>query len=288
MIGILYLLKSALIMGILLLFYRFFLENEKMHQFNRGYLLLSVLLSLIIPFLPTGLIFNTTEIQPIVDTVSTNNIVFLEGGEELSGEKKFNPLIAVASIYFIVVFLFFLKFSNNLWEMIGHVRGSETRRYKNAKIVLMDKQVSPFTFMNYIFLNRGDYENNCVDQKLLDHELTHARQKHSWDILFIELVMLIFWFNPILRWYKTAIQLNHEFLADSSVIEQHKTVKSYQYLLLDTIEHNNKIYLASNINFHLTQKRLKMMTKTSSSLRKKILIFSTIPIVLGLLVLLHL
>ena len=148
MIGLLYLLKSALIMGILLLFYRIFLENEKMHQFNRVYLILAVLLSLIIPFMPTGLIFNTAEIQPMVDATATNNIVFFEGLEEVAKEKPFNPLVAVISIYLMVLFLFSLKFSNNLWEMIEHVRGSETKKYKNAKLVLMDKEVSPFTFLN--------------------------------------------------------------------------------------------------------------------------------------------
>ncbi len=284
MILALYILKSTLAMSIMLIFYKFFLEREKMHYFNRVYLLGAILLSMIVPFLPTGLPIASTDIQPVVESISSTHPVILDA---LTDSVQ-TPLIDLSRIfitlYLVVLSFFTLKFGKNLFFLVKKVKGNETRYYKGARIVLLDDSISPFTFWNYIFLRRKDYESNKVDQQLLDHELTHARQKHSWDILFIEFVMLIFWFNPILRWYKTAIQLNHEFLADDSVIEKYKTVKTYQYLLLDTIENNNKIYLASNINFHLTQKRLKMMTKKSSSMRKKVLIFSIVPMIIGLLI----
>ncbi|MEM9546777.1 MAG: M56 family metallopeptidase [Bacteroidota bacterium] len=278
----LYLLKSTLAMGILLLFYRHFLEKEKMHRFNRMFLLGAVILSLLAPLLPTGIISFGEAAQP---TATAESNAEVEINQTLM-ESAAKPLVTASTLFlstYVLVFSFFLlKFGRNILILLNKVRGKRTKLYKNAKIVLLDEKISPYSFMNYIFIQKEEYLHQKIDQQLLDHELTHVKQRHSWDILFIELVILIFWFNPILRWYKTAIQLNHEFLADESVIDKYKTVKTYQHLLLDTIANTNKIYLASNINFHLTQKRLMMMTKTSSSRRKNVLIFSVIPIVLGL------
>ena len=283
MILTLYLLKSILAMSILLVLYRLFLEKEKMHHFNRFYLLGAIVFSIIIPFLPTGLAFMGTVETPSVGQILLPNV---EIGQKISESHEvllLSPTIVTIILYLMVFSYLCVKFGKNLLSLIKKAKINQTLIYKGAKIVLLEKCDSPFTFWNYIYLTRAEYESNRVDRQLLDHELTHARQKHSWDVIFVEILMVIFWFNPILRWYKTAIQLNHEFLADDAVIEKYKEVKSYQYLLLDTIQNNNKIYLASNINFHLTQKRLKMMTKKSSSKRKKVLIFSMLPIVLILL-----
>lgn len=278
-----YILKSSLALMVLFAFYRYFLENEKMHHFNRAYLLSAIVLSLVVPLLPTGMVlFEQGEAQTAA-VVLNGAIEISEGGVTSAEQSMYSPWMLGGAIYTLIFVLFGIKFGRNLFLLFSQVRGNRTMKYNGARLVLLDHAESPYTFMNYIFLSRDDYERKAMDERLLDHELTHVQQRHSWDILFMEVVILIFWFNPILRWYKTAIQLNHEFLADDSVIEKHKTIKSYQYLLLDTIQHKNKIYLASNINFHLTQKRLLMMTKTSSSMRKKILIFSIVPIVLGLL-----
>jgi len=287
MILALYLLKSTLAMSLLLVFYRLFLEKEKMHVFNRFYLLFAIVFSIFLPLLPTGIAFSTYEIEPAIDAVSSTEIIMSQSLSNNTEETLFNP-INLGILAYLGIFIFFcLRFGRNIFSLMNKVKDSEIKNYKGARLVLLEDCNSPFTFWNYIFLQKNAYEKNNVDQQLLDHELTHAQQRHSWDILFIEFVTLIFWFNPILRWYKTAIQLNHEFLADDSVIEKYKEVKTYQYLLLDTIENNNKIYLASNINFHLTQKRLKMMTKKtkkSSSARKKVLVFSMLPILLLLLI----
>ena len=95
-------------------------------------------------------------------------------------------------------------------------------------------------------------------------------------MLFIELLQIAFWFIPIFKLYKKAIQLNHEFLADDAVIKSHKNITEYQYVLLNTSAQNNNIYLASNLNYSLTKKRLLMMTTPSSNtkiLLKKLLVF---------------
>jgi hypothetical protein len=101
-------------------------------------------------------------------------------------------------------------------------------KYKNATLVLVDEKTLPHTFLNHIFVNFDDYNQRTIEDELYTHELVHVTQKHTLDILFIELLITIFWFNPLLYLYKKAIQLNHEFLADQKVVESYNNVPFYQ------------------------------------------------------------
>lgn len=85
------------------------------------------------------------------------------------------------------------------------------------------------------------------------------------DVLFVEVLQIVFWVNPFLSLLKKAIKLNHEFLADEAVNKQFNSVSDYQNLLLDFASNKNTISLASNINYLITKKRLLMMTKKENS-----------------------
>ncbi|MCH5687428.1 M56 family metallopeptidase [Niabella sp. W65] len=93
------------------------------------------------------------------------------------------------------------------------------------------------------------------------HELAHIRQKHSWDILFLELLKIITWFNPFIYWYKRSVMINHELLADAAVIKQLGDVRSYQVVLLQRAAMQSSLALASSFTFYITKKRLTMLLK---------------------------
>jgi bla regulator protein BlaR1 len=131
------------------------------------------------------------------------------------------------------------------------------------RIVLSQKKILPYSFFQYIIVNKTEYEKGQIDYELIIHEQAHCQQYHSIDILFIEIIKIIFWFNPIIWILKKEMQLNHEYLADTKVL-QTKSLKSYQDILLNLVFRNNSTYLASNFNYSLTKKRLIMMTKNNS------------------------
>jgi hypothetical protein len=118
-------------------------------------------------------------------------------------------------------------------------------------LVLIEEKIAPFSFWNYIFLNKSIYQTKGIESDILLHELTHVKQKHTWDILFVELFLIVFWWNPILYLYKKAIQLNHEFLADREVLA-HTQVPTYQQLLLQNAT-GNALYLTSSSTFSITK-----------------------------------
>jgi bla regulator protein blaR1 len=97
--------------------------------------------------------------------------------------------------------------------------------------------------------------------------LSHVTQRHSIDIIMIELFWIFFWFNPLLFIYQRMIRVNHEFLADEAVIKKGADAKRYQYLLLTPQPAMTGIFPASSFNYNITKKRLIMISRSTSPLK---------------------
>ena len=255
-----FLLKSTASLLVFLTFYHLVLENEKTHRFNRFYLLLAIAISFVIPFLS----FEIIKIIPI----QNNNNIFIPNFETIQTSEiveKVNYIsIVLFVLYGIITTLFLFRFVKNISKLIHKTKSNTTFNYKNATLVLVKEKTLPHSFLNFIFINSDDYNNQNIEAELYTHELVHVTQKHTLDILLIEFLKCIFWFNPLFYFYKKAIQLNHEFLADEKVVTSYNNVTFYQNLLLQKSSNVQTIYLASNLNYLVTKKRLIMMTKSTS------------------------
>jgi len=136
--------------------------------------------------------------------------------------------------------------------------------YREATLVLTKDNSLPHSFLKYIFIDKQKFEQGVVEKEILQHELTHVNQKHSIDILLVELIMVFAWINPLLFLFRKAIMLNHEYLADDAVVNTFKNTESYRLLLFNTISQSNNLVLSSPFNYLTTKKRLIMMTKNTS------------------------
>jgi hypothetical protein len=103
-----------------------------------------------------------------------------------------------------------IRFTRNIYLLLSNAAKNKIINYQRAKLVLLKEEVASYSFLNYIFISEADYSNKAIEEELITHELTHVREKHSWDVIFIELLQIFFWFNPLFIFYKKAIQLNHE------------------------------------------------------------------------------
>lgn len=268
-----YIVESTISLVILFFFYKFFLESEKTYQFNRFYLLASLLISLIIPFISIEIFNEIQNIPTAPEILNERNIP-----NSITQKNDINTGTKIAlTLYFIVAIILVIRLINNLWAFRKKIKKNPHIRLHNATIILLDENTMPYTFLNFVFVNKQSYKNKGISPELLEHEFTHIHQKHSYDILFIEIIKIIFWFNPMFSLYKKALQLNHEFIADENVIKKHKNVSLYQQLLLNTIE-TKKYYLASNLNYLMTKKRFIMMTKKTSRLSSILKRATTLPI----------
>lgn len=255
-----YLLTSTITATMLLVVYQLFLEKEKMHQFNRFYLLTSLLFSLIIPFISIEVI------EEITTPMNAPIPMSFSGGSMVIAEETNYLEQTLWGIYVLVTAILLFRFTRNIITFYQLKKNNATLSFQNATLVLLQEPILPHTFMNSIFINEAEYQERKIEKELFAHEMTHVNQKHTLDVLFVELIKTVFWFNPLFILYKKAIQLNHEFLADEKVVQSYQNIPFYQSLLLSKASCNPPLYLASNLNFQVTKKRFLMMSRNSSKI----------------------
>ena len=263
----LYFFKVVLCSAILLAFYLLLLQKEKMHRFNRFYLLFSITFSFVVPLISIETNIAILPVNEVLTVANSNfdNVVLPSATTTTVSYNSPNYLLIA---YLMISACFLLRFFINTACLINKTRRNKTISYKKATLVLIQEKLLPHTYLHYIFLNRDDYEQHYIEPEILDHELAHVDQKHTCDILFIELALVFAWINPILFLYKKYIQLNHEYLADDKVLSQLPDYLNYQRLLLKKVNEGNSLSLTSQFNYLLTKKRLIMMTRKTSGTNK--------------------
>ena len=258
----LYLLKFTACLLIFLTFYKLVLEKENMHVFKRFYLLASLVLSISIP-----LISFTQYIEPTPLTFNEVQQDFLIANDPNGVDATINyiPYI-ISSIYIIGVLIFGFKFFRNLYSLNYKIKHNPKQHYYKFTHVLLKDLIVPHTFFNYIFFNKSKFEANEIPEEVFWHEQTHASQKHSIDVVFIEGLQVLLWFNPLIYIIKHAIKLNHEFLADQGVLQKGINTNSYQKIILAFSSNATEPQLANAINYSLIKKRFTVM-KTQTTKR---------------------
>ncbi|NQX84553.1 MAG: M56 family metallopeptidase [Flavobacteriaceae bacterium] len=256
-----YILKSVLCFAILLAFYKVALEPMSIHKFKRFYLLAIFPCALIIPWLT----FTTyVQLNSDYETLASNDAaIYLIDTipEESNGSNDLT--IILCSIYILGAVIFLFKFCLNLYKIISKIKTHLNIKTGPFFNVLIHKLSVPHTFFYYIFLNKEAFEHDQIPKAVLLHEETHARQLHSIDILLIELFQIIFWFNPLIYFYKKSTKLNHEFLADTAVLAEGISRPEYQKTIL-AFASNTYFPLANAINYSSIKTRFIVM-KTQSS-----------------------
>ena len=259
-----YLIKSILCLLVLWGFYKIALEQTAAHQFKRFYLLGSLAIALALPLITFSY---TVEVAP--QPVNTENFMAPAEFKDAPVAKPVAEstnwlLISSGIIYGAGVLLFGFRFLRNLLHLREKVRHNEHVKATSHINVLLVEHVIPHSFLKYIFLPKTDFKNNALPAEVLQHEQAHVIQKHSWDILFIEFLQVVFWFNPLLILLKKSVALNHEFLADQAALQQENNITNYTNLLFNYSGGAHHTALSSPINYSLTKKRILMLSKTRS------------------------
>ena len=258
----LYLLKFTACLGALLIFYKLFLERESINVFKRFYLLGSLLFSLIVPLL----VFREYITSPV--GVQTNAAAGYSG-DAINVSPALNAdIMDVApllwAVYFLGALFFSIKFIRNLFQILKRINNNPKVRKSSIVWVLLGENLSPHTFFNWIFLNKLNFETGKIPKEVLLHEETHAKQKHSLDVLFIELLQIVMWFNPLIYFMRKSIKLNHEFLADKAVLKKGVASSTYQNTLLSFMTPIHHQSLANAINYSSIKKRFTVMKSKTS------------------------
>jgi len=278
---ILYLLQASICLSIFYGIYWIFLRRDTFFMVNRFYLVGSILFSMTIPLFDFSSLFHdvSKSYYILLDTIT---ITPGEVTETVSQNLNFFQVLFV--IYITGVLIFTVRFLIQLGQLLLLTTKNGVLRQHGLRIVQVDKHYSPFSFFNIIFINSSRFEEEGM-KEIIDHERIHIRQLHSIDVLILEVLTILFWFNPFVWFFRRSIKGIHEFLADEGVLSNGTNKKYYQELLLQYSLGALVNDMTNNFNHSLIKRRFIMMTKSKSNGAAKLKLLFVLPVAVLLLAL---
>jgi len=255
-----YLLESGISLGLFYLLYWLLLRKQTFFGLNRLILLGTALLSLVIPLFHFSLPASPQE-GSILYVVELLTWEVTETGLEGVSQPAGNILVShlLPAVYLSGVIFFFLRFLVQVFHIVSLIRSGRKLQTDHAVVILTSKDIPAFSFFRWIVVNEKMWEKGNISG-MLTHEKEHIRRRHSFDILFLELLTMIHWFNPFAWLYRISVKQVHEYQADREVIRQGANTLHYQNLILQQIFGQQFFRFVNHFNqFHL-KKRFTMMT----------------------------
>jgi hypothetical protein len=281
---IIYLLKVNVVISILFLFYLLVLKNEKSFWQNRFYLLFSLLLSLFLPLLPGMNFSNLDGIQHQITMANPLNSLYTTIGDSQMVNTHVSTHInthvntahfaikqgfilpslmqTLVGIYLLVCLVLLVRLAIKLLKLSVLIKKTDKQLTAGIYYCAFDG-TAPFSFFNYLVVNK-QLVNDRQLQQIITHEKVHIQQWHSIDILFAELVHAILWVNPLMGYLKRCIKLNHEYIADSKVINSGVDKKDYQLSILHSSFKLQAHQLTNLYGSSKVKTRIKMMNLKKS------------------------
>ena len=161
-------------------------------------------------------------------------------------------------------------------SVLKSIRESDIEASPEVKIIRSAEYSSSFSFFSYVFVNPS--VTDIETEEIVNHELAHIRQKHWIDLVFVELLCIIQWFNPVAWLYVRFIRQNHEYLADEVALQRTSDPAIYRAALLNQIVGSPVVSLANSFNYSLNKKRFNMMKNIIRSPYRKIKVLLILPV----------
>lgn len=263
-----YIIKSCASLLVFFGIYWFFLRREKIFEFNRFFLLIALVISLILPLISIPVHINAaplhTYTQIFIPEVSESYSPVTNDFSPLFKSRKSGISSLMSVIYATGVILFLLRFLININSILIQIKKSDRIRFKKYSIVLINAKKNPYCFFRYVFLNKDDYLVGRIENDILRHELKHIEQLHTIDIILLELVKILSWYNPVCLLYDKAIRINHEYMADNAVIAGNKDIKGYIEKLVNFVPVPRAEQVSTGYSDSNVKSRILMMAKTAS------------------------
>ena len=281
-----YIIQTIAFQLFFLILYDVFFNKETFFNWNRGYLLATPVLSIIIPFIKISSFKHLISQDYII---SLPEIFIGSANQKDINPTQLSPIIMNDKSFWTWEFIIYLGigittilFVYKLINLLRLLNNSPKQKIGNLLIVSLIKSNTAFSFFNYVFL--GEDLKKDEKEAVLKHELVHVKQKHTLDLLFFELLRILFWFNPLVYMYQNRIMSLHEFIADAQAVKNESKNQYYQNLLSQVFQTKNISFINPFFKKSLIEKRIIMLQKSKS---KQVRLFKyalLIPLVFGMLV----
>jgi beta-lactamase regulating signal transducer with metallopeptidase domain len=288
-----FLIESSVYLLFFLAIYKLAISNLTHFTWMRTYLLSSLTLSIILPLIripgqwAQSIIGDTFFEKPFsFNILNPMNIISSETSRSLA---QAGPVVDIwtlmimtlSAIYLIGVLFKSVTLCKNLMKIREIIRNNNNNKHQEGIywIVKTDNGVAAFSFFNYIFINK-DYKNLTHDefQKIIKHERIHVKQWHTIDILFVEIISILFWFSPLVGYTKNRIKEIHEYIADEKTAGIGEMKKNYAQLLFNLASEAKTFSLMTGFSSKQISNRILMVSKTRSLPVYKLSFIAIIPV----------
>ena len=260
---LIYLAQSSLCLAALYLIYKVAMSHETLHVFNRVILLGSVILSALLPLCRVKVV-KEYDAAPTVASIEVDDMVLVDNVPELGIDfvSLFKDIAVAAFVIGVAFMLVRLAVGiYSVWRLIHSGRVSVIT--EDVTLTVVSKLSTPFSWFGHIVASEEDMK--VYRDMILSHELAHIRLRHSWDVLFVDLVLCLWWFNPAMWLLRRELQSLHEYQADDAVLNEGVDAKNYQMLLIKRAAGARLHSVANCLNHSNLKNRITMMCKKNSS-----------------------
>ena len=289
-----YLLKSGCCLVIFYIFFKLMMSRSTFFRFNRITLLVGLSGCTLLPLIElttTEETFLHTPLYAIHEILQSTEQVMSNpeepGNEILLSEKntEISSLnwipVTLGTIYGAGALLTFVWLSVSTCRLAQLIRMSEKKRYGNYILVIPRQPIASFSWGRYIVVSASDYSRQS--EEILLHETMHLRNHHTLDLLFMQIFLLVHWFNPVIWLLKRELQEIHEFEADNGVINTGVDATKYQLLLVKKAVGTRLYSMANGFNHSKLKKRITMMLKERTNRWARLKLLLAVPVMAGAL-----
>ncbi|TWR29097.1 hypothetical protein FPZ43_12620 [Mucilaginibacter pallidiroseus] len=282
MIWLTYLLEANIYLGVFYLCYCLLLNRDTHYNLSRIYLLAACILAFVLPFTQLS-ILKPAEPQPTFAPVVTMVAQPVQQFAPLQAQQSqisFNSqdilLFAYAAGVTVALFIFAIR----LYKLFRLSQMGSSERLGRYRIIYLEHDNSAFSFFNYLFLSK----NIAQSATILNHEMVHIKQRHSADIIFIELLKVVNWFNPFIYLTERSLKTIHEYIADEQTAAHEQDALTYSSFLLQNAYGLQGSSIAhSFFNYNLLKKRIIMLNQKRSGRLARLKYLAVVPLCGGML-----
>lgn len=260
-----YVLKVIICSGILCGYYYVALRNKIFHRWNRFYLLASVVLAVAVPLMKINIFQNAAEdkgaVIRMLQTINNGDEIIIEynrhNGLQLNSEN------IIAAIYLLITIVFLSIFFLALYKIFRLKKKYPGTKMKGISFISTDAKGTPFSFFNSIFWNNAIDIYSRQGQQIFNHEIAHVKEKHSYDKIFMNVVLIFFWMNPFFWLMRKELSMIHEFIADKEALED-SDINAFAEMILQTVYPGQQFSITNNFFHSPLKRRLIMFTKNKN------------------------
>jgi len=246
--------ESGVCMATLFGIYWIFLRKETYFRFNRFYLLGTIVFSCLIPLV---------NFRPLAD---------------LNLSTSWQLILLVSYLIGIVIIL--KRMILGIFRVSRLRMGGTSIKLEGYSMVFSKQNMAPFSFFNIVFMNESLLDS-FQKKFVLNHELTHVRQLHTYDNIFVEIVLALFWFNPFMWFIRGSLRHTHEYMADEGIRKTDLDLTKYLIILIKQVQGISPLCVSNGFN-SMIKSRIRILCRRRSAFLAKLKPLLIIPVALCL------